>query len=138
MFKRFGVVLSAFALVLCLGFATGCTNGIAPAPDSGSESVSEVAEVSGTIAVWGEDGEGAVQSFTCDEGSTVLDVLQSTHDVVAEDSEYGPYVVTIDGYTPDETSGWIYTVNGESVPESAGEYEVSEGDEIVWELYVAE
>lgn len=81
------------------------------------------------------------KQFEIESGDTVYDVLKKTEvDMGASPSGDGVFIDGINGkYAGDEgeTSGWIYTVNGEKPDESSDKYEVKPGDVIVWE-YVTE
>ena len=81
------------------------------------------------------------KQFEIESGDTVYDVLKKTEvDMGATNSGDGIFVDGINGkYAGDEgeTSGWVYTVNGERPEESCDKYEVKAGDVIVWE-YVTE
>jgi uncharacterized protein DUF4430 len=47
-------------------------------------------------------------------------------------TSFGPYVSQIGKWPAEETSGWVYKVNGVSPPVGADAYEVKEGDEVLW------
>lgn len=89
-----------------------------------------------------EDGIIYDDSVEVEEGDTVLDALKSTGLVVAvEDSEYGSYVTSISSLAQGDcgsSSGWTFTVNGESPSVSADQVSVSDGDEVSWTLYCVE
>lgn len=100
-----------------------------------------------TIDADGEGGkapaEYAVEMPASDENPTVLAVLEAAaaendFDINVADSEYGAYVDSIDGIangSAGASSGWVYTVNGESVMESAGSCTLSEGDTVEWVFF---
>lgn len=73
-----------------------------------------------------------------EESATVLDVLKSFADqqdieVIIDDSSSSVYVTSINGYAAEDTSGWIYEVNNETVMEEASHYVLANGDEVTWE-----
>lgn len=131
-----GVAALALALVV-----TAC--GAAPATDTGTgEGSGETAEQQATIAVTVEiDGSaGEVEPVTTEvdvpEGATAYDALVATGaDVNASDSEYGMYVAGINGLASGdfgETSGWLYSVNGEEAQVACSEYTLAAGDVVTW------
>lgn len=73
-----------------------------------------------------------------EESATVLDVLKSFADqqdieVTIDDSSSSVYVTSINGFAAEDTSGWMYEVNGEMVMEEASHYVLENGDEVTWE-----
>ena len=73
-----------------------------------------------------------------EEGSTVLEATELycvSHDMTITIEKKGSYVTEINGFTQGDytdTTGWVFTVNGEMPDVGAGEITVEEGDEIVW------
>ena len=94
--------LLACALAACLGVAALGATGCAGQGAQGSSSASAAADAEGTLPV------------------------------TSEESQYGPYVTAVGDVAADATHGWTYTVNGEEPTVSAGEYELADGDEVVW------
>ncbi|OJI07210.1 hypothetical protein BK004_01620 [bacterium CG10_46_32] len=71
------------------------------------------------------------------EGATALDAIKSVaqacgYTYTIEDTQYGPYLTTIAGETAAGMDGWSYLPNYETAQVGAGEYVLSEGDELVW------
>lgn len=67
----------------------------------------------------------------------VLDLLAvgaevCDYDYQIEDSAYGVYVSSIGGIAGQGTDGWQYFVNWQGGTQAAGEYQLSEGDEVLW------
>ena len=61
----------------------------------------------------------------------MLSVIQATDaDVTVEDGQYGTYISAINGLAAEGSSGWVYTVNGEQVMESADACPVADGDTV--------
>lgn len=71
------------------------------------------------------------------DGSSALDILwayanENQLTVETEDDET-PYVTKIGETAADDKSGWVFTVNGETIMESAGKTILKDGDEVLWE-----
>jgi len=71
------------------------------------------------------------------EGKTALDVVKSAasecgYTYVIEDTQYGPYLTTINNEAAEGMLGWNYRVNSESAFVGAGDYALSQGDKVVW------
>lgn len=108
--------------------------------DNSAASSAEQA-VSATVSItYPEDSEKAPVSYTvslAEGATTVLDALAALSDegigYVAEDSQYGTYIISIDEVEAEGSSGWIYTVNGEQVMESADVCQLANGDSVEFE-----
>lgn len=74
-------------------------------------------------------------------GATVYDALLATGvNVNAQSTAYGIYVSAIAGLAEKEhgdMSGWVYTVNGNTINTSASNYSLSDGDQIRWSYVVS-
>lgn len=76
----------------------------------------------------------------CDEyveATTAMDIVENGalvcgYTYVISDSAYGPYLSQINDEAGEGMSGWMYFVNNESLMVGAGDYTLSEGDEILW------
>ncbi len=110
--------------------------------------VSENAESpAGTVEITITSPEGEILSATTkiSEDSTVLDALLSAAKendlkVVFSGGKTAAYITSIGDIATGDygpMSGWIYTVNGESVFESCSSLKVQDGDKILWE-YITE
>lgn len=75
-------------------------------------------------------------TFTFNEGATVYDALCALGlSVNAHGSSYGTYVAAIGGLAEKEhggTSGWMYSVNGETPMTACSNYVLHNGDSVVW------
>jgi hypothetical protein len=85
------------------------------------------------------DGSNTNQPYNKVKDSTnALDLLNSTHTVVAKD--YGPgmgeFVESIDGVTPDSKHYWEFFVNGKSSNVGASSYILKNGDSLEWKIAV--
>lgn len=74
------------------------------------------------------------------DGSTVLQATEAAGwDVQVEDSDYGKFVTSINGIangSEGEASGWVYTVNDETVMEACDVRQLAAGDSVQWSFYV--
>lgn len=86
------------------------------------------------------DAESKTIEVTVLEGATVLQALEATGwDVQVEDSDYGKFVTSINGVangSEGEASGWVYTVNDETVMEACDARQLAAGDSVQWSFYV--
>lgn len=87
------------------------------------------------------DGYCSNKQIQLKGGESVYDILKkSGASVSARNTGYGLYVEGINGrfeFDEGPTSGWVYTVNGTRPSTSCSNYEVKNGDKIVW-TYVTE
>jgi hypothetical protein len=74
-------------------------------------------------------------SFTAEKGKNVLEQLKSHATVVTKDSQYGPYVETINGIKGG-TDGkyWSFYVNGSLAQKGAADYITEGGEKIEWKF----
>ena len=74
--------------------------------------------------------------LTLARGSNVYDALMATGaSVNARATGYGTYVAAIDGVAEKDhgpMSGWVYAVNGVEPSTACSNYELSDGDTVVW------
>lgn len=99
---------------------------------------SEAVEAGNATALAIADDKGMLfdETVELEEGATVYDALVATGvTFVSTESSMGSYVSGIGGLSmgdEGEMSGWIYTVNQESVMESANDLKLSDGDSVEW------
>lgn len=136
--KKFMTILLAFLLVFAMA---GCT--AQEASDTPDEVVNPTnLTFSLTDGTDNPDVEGfsAIEAdpFIAEEGSTVLEATElycMSHDMSITIEKNGSYVTEINGFTQGDytdTTGWVFTVNGEMPDVGAGEITIEEGDKIVW------
>ena len=96
------------------------------------------ATVTVNIAIIGKDGEliyqpGEVTVRESGEwGLTALGALEATGvSYEVKDTDYGPYVTSVNGQAGDPNGGWMYTVNDKSLLVGMHQYELQDGDCIV-------
>jgi len=83
--------------------------------------------------------EGANQTY-CDAevvATTALNIIENGASVcgysyVIENTEYGPYLFSINGEAAQGMSGWLYRVNWISPYIGAADYVLEEGDAVLW------
>ena len=135
---RLGSGLVALALAVCVAACGG-----APAADQAGAADDAVAKIAVTVTIDATAGEGSSTEYDVEvpEGATAYDALVATGaDVNASDSDYGMYVVGIDGVASGDfgdMSGWMFEVNGEMAEVGCSQYELADGDAVVW-TYVTE
>ncbi|MBI2050392.1 MAG: DUF4430 domain-containing protein [Parcubacteria group bacterium] len=83
------------------------------------------------------EGQSETICDTEAQGRTSLDVIKSAagpcgYTYVIQDTQYGPYLTTIAGEAAAGPDGWSYLPNYEMAQVGAGDYVMSEGDELVW------
>ena len=134
--------ITTILLALLLGFAmAGCTT-----QDNAGTPEDVVNPTNLTFSLTDGTDNPDVENFTtidadpfiAEEGSTVLEATELycvSHDMTITIEKKGSYVTEINGFTQGDytdTTGWVFTVNGEMPDVGAGEITVEEGDEIVW------
>lgn len=119
------------------GSSAASDNGNASAGDQGASQ--EPSYVTVTVSVTSSAVGNPVSSggtFTFNEGATVYDALCALGlSVNAHGSSYGTYVAAIGGLAEKQyggTSGWMYSVNGETPMTACSNYVLSNGDNVVW------
>lgn len=118
-------------LLCCVGFASMIS---ACAPSSAATMEVVVAIDGGSagheLSVAGDDF-----ALTLEEGASAFDALVATGLSVGGDASY---VTSIDGLAAGALgpeSGWVYLVNDEMAAVAAGDYQLTEGDQLRW-VYV--
>ena len=106
-FKKLVIGIATLVLLCSLPLA-GCSSGTSDASSSASGAAVELAQTTVTVT----DADGQVASYTVENG------------------QYGTYISAINGLAAEGSSGWVYTVNGEQVMESADACPVADGDTV--------
>lgn len=87
--------------------------------------------VSISIQEDGEDIPGAAKELTVEKGTSLLEIMQESYEIVEEDG----MITSIEGYEQVENEKyWMYFVNGEMANEGAADYMPENGDEVKWTL----
>ncbi len=135
-----GILLAilALALVGIIGFGAYSMNEENTAGNDDNVAVQEQEESEGQNAAENEiefSQDGETVTYNGRDGQTALEVLRSLTTVETEDSDFGEFVVAINGVQADtDKEFWAFYVNGEQANEGAGTYESSDGDELQWRL----
>src|SRR5699024_2166828 len=91
-----------------------------------------------SITISEDDGEEvrAEEKVDVEEGAILMDVLDENFDIEEDDG----CITAIDGIENDEEEGkyWKYEVNDEMAQVGADEVEVSPGDDVVFDVQVAD
>ena len=133
-------ILAALRLALSLALV-GCGGSAATTETPQAETEAVTAQATITVQVVVEDATGdeavelAAVNVEVPEGGTVLDALEASGiEYTSEDSEYGAFVTSIAGVAGTDTTGWVYTVNGEEIMESADTCVLEGADLVTWSL----
>lgn len=92
----------------------------------------ESKEVSATVKVVVSGEEMDNTELAVDNGVLLLDAMKENMEIEETDG----FINSINGVEQSEKENkfWVYTVNNEQVTVGAGEYELLDGDQVVWEL----
>jgi ABC-type uncharacterized transport system ATPase component len=76
-----------------------------------------------------------VVQFTAEKDKTVLEQLRTREKVTVKDSQYGPYVDSINGVKGGtDNKYWSFYVDGQMANIGAGEYKTKGGETITWKF----
>ncbi|MBA2173831.1 DUF4430 domain-containing protein [Halobacillus locisalis] len=128
--------LYSLALTLCLalGVLAGCgTSSVQEGTGATQEEAKQ--EISATITLSQNNGEEkmANEEVTVEQGTTLLEAMENTFEVDVSEG----FINGIEGISMDEEKkmAWTYTINGEEAMVGAGEYELEQGDDIVFDYH---
>ena len=123
--KMIMIVVTIMAVCLCMAGCGGSDSG-----DNGG--------VTGATCVITVQDQMQEAVYEIAEGDTVYDILMKTGLAVsAEDTGDGLSIEAIQGVANGDkgkTSGWMFTVNGETPMDYCDKVTVNDGDEIVWDF----
>lgn len=135
------------SLLMVIGLLVGCasntddqnnTNNNQIEQNQNNDNSSEVAEEAVAITISQNHNEEVIseEEVIIKEGAILLDILKENFDI----EEEGGLISSIEGIEQDEDQGkyWFYSVNGEEAPVGAGEYELSVGDKVNFDLHAWE
>jgi hypothetical protein len=74
------------------------------------------------------------QIVSVNNSSSAFQALNQTYDVGYSESSYGYFITSINGVSGNESSYWIYDVNGETPEVGSGQYSLEEDDELRFSL----
>lgn len=118
------------AFLFSITILLGC--GQTESPGETSNADEQVVNV--TIST--DNGEEVISDATIEieENEILMDVLEENFEIEDE----GGFITSIDGVEQTENKYWLYEVNDEKASVGANEYELSPGDEVVFDLQAIE
>ena len=127
-------------LFLSIGLLLGCSTDSSEQNNSNTrvstnESSQELAEDEVRITISIDHGTEHVneKSISIEEGDILLNVLEENFFIESDDSDFITSIERVEA-SDEEKTAWMYTVNGEMATVGAGDYELSPGDEVVFDL----
>ncbi|WP_406944059.1 DUF4430 domain-containing protein [Halobacillus sp. SY10] len=127
--KKWNTLLTA--MILAVGMLAGC--GTQEGSETSATQEEQVQEVTVQVQLSKNDGEEMIaeDEITVEEGTTLMEVMEDNYEV--EQSE--GFINSIEGIAgnQEEKMAWMYTINGDEAMVGANEYEVKDGDEIVFD-----
>ena len=121
-------LISLFAVVVIL---TGCGD----AGDNESAEITDPIDVEIIISLDHDDERLVEETLTVNDGAILLDVLTTHYDV--EKTSEG-FIQAIEGHAQTSSEFWLFDVNGAPSEVGAGDVELSDGDEIHFDLHALE
>lgn len=98
--------------------------------------VSHAAALENGVTISVVDGAGddilPMTAVSIDEGDTAFDVLNEVTTVIAEDTNWGKDIKSIDGTTLEGTNFWAFYVNGKASNLGSSSYQVTNGDNLLF------
>jgi len=90
-----------------------------------------------TVSLRIEGADDTVCVLDTAQGRTALDVIKSSsaecgYTYAIQDTQYGPYLTTIASEAASGMDGWSYLPNYEMAQVGAGDYVLSNGDDVLW------
>lgn len=128
------MLLAIIAVLVVLGGATGAVwvNKTRQAPVAAN---AEPARSAPAEPAFAKTAATARLSYDGVSGKTALELLKTKAEVVTKDSQYGPYVDSIDGIRGGrDNKYWSFYINGKLAEVGAGAYTTKTGDKIEWKL----
>lgn len=125
-------LLSFMSLFTALVLVVGCSNdsGQTTTESNINEEEKEVQEEIITVTISKDEGAELLSEseIEINEKAILMDVMKENFDI----EEDGGFINAIDGIGPveGEEKAWMYFVNDEMAMVGAGEYELSNGDEV--------
>lgn len=133
------------SLVMVIGLLMGCAsdtndqdgtnNNQSEQQNQNDANSSEVAEEIVVITISKDHNEEVIteKEVAIEEGAILIDVMKENFEL----EEDGGFITSIEGTEQDEDEGkyWMYSVNGEEPPVGAGDYELSVGDKVNFDLH---
>ncbi|ARI77211.1 DUF4430 domain-containing protein [Halobacillus mangrovi] len=132
--KKFNFFL--VAALLAVGVISGCgTQQTEKAEEANASQQEEKQEVTLKVEISKNNGEEVLadQEITVAEGTTLMEVMKDNFEV----KESEGFINSIEGIegNQEEKMAWMFTINGEEAMVGANEYEVEQGDEIIFDYH---
>ncbi|MCA0982977.1 DUF4430 domain-containing protein [Halobacillus yeomjeoni] len=128
-----------YVLLLSVLLAGGVLSGCGTVQQDGSQASAsqqeEKEEISVVVKITKQNGEEKLvdQEISVEEGSTLMELMKENFDV--EESE--GFINEIEGISMNQEKkmAWMYTINGEEAMVGANEYQLEQGDVIVFDYH---
>ncbi|MGP4070275.1 DUF4430 domain-containing protein [Halobacillus sp. B29] len=121
------------AVLLTAGILSGC--GTQKEEQANAVQEEEKQEVSVQIEISKNNGEKTLadKELSVEEGAILMKVLEDNFEVEQSDG----MINSIEGISAnqDKKMAWMYTINGEEAQVGANDYELKQGDEIVFDYH---
>ncbi|MEI3604706.1 DUF4430 domain-containing protein [Pseudogracilibacillus sp. SE30717A] len=129
-------LVSIFTVVSTLFLLIGCSNDSANTTqeENANQETEEVQETQVLVTISKDEGKEILseKEIQIEENEILMDVMKENFDI----EEDGGFINSIDGVAPeeDEQKAWMYFVNDEMAMVGATEYELEDGDHVVFDL----
>lgn len=100
--------------------------------EADSEADADAEQLSAKVTLEVDGEEIAEENVHFEEGDSAMDVLKANFTVEEKDG----MVTSIDRHEQDDKANkyWMYEVNGEMAEVGAADYELKDGDQVLWKL----
>ncbi|SNZ10421.1 protein of unknown function [Terribacillus aidingensis] len=118
------------ALLLAAGILAGC--GTTEKSQQNNQQAEQQTELQATITLTEDGQEISTEEVAFEEGANLMDVMKENFEV----EEEGGMITSIEGHSQNdgESKYWLYTVNGEMAQVGAADIELSDEDEVAFNL----
>jgi Tfp pilus assembly protein PilV len=118
------------ALLLAAGILAGC--GTTEQSQQNNQQAEQQTEQQATITLTEDGEEVSSKEVAFEEGANLMDVMKENFEV----EEDAGMITSIEGHSQDEGASkyWLYTVNGEMAQVGAADLELSDEDEVAFNL----
>lgn len=129
-------LVSIFTVVSTLFLLIGCSNDSVNTTqeENANQETEEVQEAEILVTISKDDGKEILseKEIQIEENEILMDVMKENFDI----EEDGGFITAIDGVEPEEgeQKAWMYFVNDEMAMVGATEYELEDGDHVVFDL----
>lgn len=123
----FSPVTTSYGLIALLGrsFPVGRVSGSDPDPVPATGASFRIEGKNGLVCAGSNDAADALDIIRL-----AADACGFTYDI--QETAYGPYLKRIAADSAEGANGWMYAVNGVLPSIGAADYELEEGDKVVW------